>query len=330
MNYIERYVYAVKKHLPADQKDDIGNEIRALILEQVSEDDAFEKIEAVLKDLGSPRKLAYSYRNKNRSLIGPEYFELYLDVLKIALMIVVGINVVLGVLGALSSLFMDDLTAIEVVFTIIGEVFGGVISSALIAFSLVTLGFVAAIHFKWIDPHDEWMLKELPELPKKDSQEGFSCRKAWFETLGVTIGMSALLVILRLPWLAFSDGNSDLTIITPANYDSFFPTFLGLMGVYLFNQLLYIKHQGLTQTVIVLRSLHTLAVVGVLVWMFFGATTFLTPEDLQTIADALNTTVSRVERQVNLILTVFLLSIFVYMVIDRINDIRKLKKRSSV
>ena len=79
MNYIERYVYAVKKHLPADQKEDIGNEIRALILEQVSEDDAFEKIETVLKDLGSPRKLAYSYRNKNRSLIGPEHFELNLD-----------------------------------------------------------------------------------------------------------------------------------------------------------------------------------------------------------------------------------------------------------
>lgn len=330
MNYIERYVYAVKKHLPADQKEDIGNEIRALILEQVSEDDAFEKIEKVLKELGSPRKLAYSYRNKNRSLIGPEHFELYLDVLKIALMIVIGINVVLGVLGALSSFFMDELNLIEATFTLMFEVIGTVISSAITAFGLVTLGFVAAIHFKCIDQHSEWMLKELPEVPKKDSQEGFSYRKAWFETFGVTIGITALLVILRLPWLAFSNGNNDLTIITPANYDSFFPIFLGLVGVYLLNQLLYIKHQGLSHSVIVLRSLHTLAVVGVLAWMFFGSSVFLSPEDLQTLANALSTTVSRVERQVNLILTVFLLSIFVYMVIDRINDIRKLKKRSSV
>ena len=331
MNYIERYVYAVKKHLPAHQKEDVGAEIKALILEQVSEEDDFQKIEKVLKDLGSPRKLAHSYRNQNRSLIGPEHFELYLDVLKIALKIVISINIFFGIVSFVGSLFVSEASLGLSIGTLFEDIIGNTISSALTTFGLVTLGFVVAIHFKWLDQNDEWMLKDLPELPKKPSKAGFSLRKTALETLGVGLGMAVLLIVLRLPWLAFDVGGSesDLTILTPANYAFYFPIFLGLLGFYLINQLIVIQQQGLSRLTLTLKILHSLSVVIVMFFMFFMEPAFLRVEDLTHLAELMGLNVSRLEEQINLILGVFLVLIAIGLGFDRYKDTKRLKKESS-
>ena len=327
-NYIERYIFAVKKHLPHDQKEEITSELRTFILEQVNEDDPFEKIEAVLKGLGSPRKLAYSYRDQNRSLIGPEHFELYIDVLKIGMLIIIGVNVALGILGVLNGIFTEGTSLGRLIELFFEEVIGSTVTSALIGFSLITIGFVCAVHFKWFDQNDEWLLKDLPELPKKTLDDGFKARPIIFETIGVSVGVSVLLLILRLPWLAFSEGDNDLTIITPENYTTFFPFFLALVGGYIAIQLIWLRSQRMTSWVFGLRILHSISLITVLAWMFFGSTVFLSPENIETFADIVGVDPHRLNQQINLILAFILFIFIAQMGYDRFKDYRKLKKQT--
>src|SRR5659263_187062 len=101
MELIERYIYAVTRHLPEKQREDIAKELRGLIedmLSQRAEAHASDTdIEAVLIELGEPSALASKYSGKPRYLIGPEIFETYIMVLKIVL-----IAIAFGMLVALT------------------------------------------------------------------------------------------------------------------------------------------------------------------------------------------------------------------------------------
>ncbi len=69
MDLVDRYVAAVKRHLPADQRDDITNELTDDILSQIK--DKEEELgrplneseqEAILRQYGHPYMLATRYR----------------------------------------------------------------------------------------------------------------------------------------------------------------------------------------------------------------------------------------------------------------------------
>jgi hypothetical protein len=85
---IDRYVYQVTKRLPEAQRADIEAELRGLIDDMLeargsvpTQNDVIE----VLRELGRPAELAAKYSGTKRYLIGPEYFDLYLLVVKIVL-----------------------------------------------------------------------------------------------------------------------------------------------------------------------------------------------------------------------------------------------------
>jgi hypothetical protein len=85
---IDRYVYQVTRRLPAAQRADIEAELRGLIDDMLAaKTDAPTKddIAAVLRELGRPAELAAKYSDSTRYLIGPEYFDLYLLVVRIVL-----------------------------------------------------------------------------------------------------------------------------------------------------------------------------------------------------------------------------------------------------
>jgi hypothetical protein len=84
-----RYVYDVARRLPQSQKEDISRELHSLIDDMLEMQAAGEPTEqdfnAVLLKLGEPKKLANQYRDKNRYLIGPAYYDQYMLLLKIVL-----------------------------------------------------------------------------------------------------------------------------------------------------------------------------------------------------------------------------------------------------
>ncbi len=167
---IERYLYAVTKRLPAAQRTDIEKELRGLIEDMLADkspdsEAAQGQVEAVLIELGKPADLAAKYRGATNYLIGPDYFSLYITVLKIVLAAVAG-----GLTIALSIGFIAG--ARENIFASIGGYFSTIISALFQAFGWVTVIFAVMQKYNAkIDKEDmDWNPKELPEVPQEKAR----------------------------------------------------------------------------------------------------------------------------------------------------------------
>ncbi|HWV25212.1 MAG TPA: hypothetical protein VNZ58_13575 [Thermomicrobiales bacterium] len=164
----ERYIAAALDHVPAEQRDEVRAEIRAAIDEMVD-----QRIEAgepgdiatehVLNELGDPAKLAASYQDRPRYLIGPGWYPAYIAFLKMILGIVLPLIVVVTLLVGLA---VDD----KSLSGAIGDAVGAVFTTALQVGFWVTLGF--AVAERVVGPEmpskneGRWTVADLPEAPK--------------------------------------------------------------------------------------------------------------------------------------------------------------------
>ncbi len=160
---IERYVYHVTKRLPQPQRADIEKELLGLIDDMLSaRGDAPSKddVTAVLRELGRPAELAAKYKGSRQHLIGPEYFDTYLLVLKIVLA-----AVTFGMVVARSIGFAVEPPAN--VFAAFGLFIAAIFSALVQAFAWVTVIFALIERFAKDAPWKEkdWDPADLPPVP---------------------------------------------------------------------------------------------------------------------------------------------------------------------
>ncbi|MGO8758099.1 MAG: hypothetical protein ACLQG3_08245 [Terracidiphilus sp.] len=91
MELLDRYLQAVKKHLPWERQDDIVAELRANLEAQLEDKEAalgrpltVQEAEEWLKQIGSPLQVAARYQ-RQQYLIGPAIFPTYSYILKLVL-----------------------------------------------------------------------------------------------------------------------------------------------------------------------------------------------------------------------------------------------------
>src|ERR1700736_3178132 len=91
MDLLDRYLQAVRKHLPWQRQDDILAELRANLESQLEDREAelgrpltTNEAEAWLKEIGPPLQMAARYQPQ-QYLIGPAVFPTYWFVLRAAL-----------------------------------------------------------------------------------------------------------------------------------------------------------------------------------------------------------------------------------------------------
>lgn len=164
---IEQYIYAVTKELPEKIRDDIGREIRVLIEDMMEGMDSTlsesEKIERVLLELGDPKEFAARYKEHERYLIGPAYFDEYLFVLKIVgITLLIVATVLLGI-----DTFFSDKTIVEIIIDYLVTLFGVMLQGL----AWVTVIF-AVMEMNQVVLESEtkagnWDPKQLPVLPHK-------------------------------------------------------------------------------------------------------------------------------------------------------------------
>ena len=127
----ERYIYEVIKRVPPETREEIRLELQSLIEDMCAEEGI--SVEEVLKKLGDPAEFAKRYRDTSNYLIGPEYYDNYIWVLKLAL-IGIGISAILSasvnaIIGVenwteLFTKFFTELftTAINGIYSVVGIV----------------------------------------------------------------------------------------------------------------------------------------------------------------------------------------------------------------
>lgn len=172
---IERYIYEVIKRVPQEgtntrkkksentnQTSEIREEIRlelaSLIEDMCDAEDC--SVEEALEKLGAPYEFAKRYRGDNCYLIGPEYYDNYLWVLKIAL-VGIGISslisaIVQGIVGSGNYIdfFIDFFTELLITFT------SGICS----IMTIVTIIFAVLERQKVkvsIKPEGKWTVNDL-------------------------------------------------------------------------------------------------------------------------------------------------------------------------
>lgn len=124
---MERYIYEVIRRVPKEQREEIAMELRELIGDMAEE----ASMEEVLQRLGDPAVFARQYRNENRYVIGPEYYDDYEWVLKIAGAAILLSAVVSGIVQAF----------IGAEYNILEQILGNAVFSLIFGFGAVTLVF---------------------------------------------------------------------------------------------------------------------------------------------------------------------------------------------
>ena len=162
---IDRYVYQVGRWLPAAQRADIERELRGLIDDMLAartDEPAKEDVNAVLRELGHPAELAAKYSGAKSFLIGPEYFGIYLTVLKIVLA-----ASGLGMLLAQAIGFAA--TPPQNVWSAIGLFFASIFNALVQAFAWVTAIFAIIERCAKEAPYKgkEWNPADLPPVPER-------------------------------------------------------------------------------------------------------------------------------------------------------------------
>ncbi len=155
---IERYIYEVTRRVPPETRDEICMELKGLIDDMCAAEGC--SVEEALQRLGNPAEFAKRYREDNNYLIGPEYYDNYIWLLKIAL-IGIGISAVIsaivqGILGAENwgGFFTGFFT----------ELFTTFINGAISMVGVVTIIFAILERQKVkvaIKPEETWSVNDL-------------------------------------------------------------------------------------------------------------------------------------------------------------------------
>ena len=165
---IERYLYAITRHLPSAQRSDVAEELRTLISDMLDErcgslPPTAKDVRVVLTELGTPGEMVRKYTSgEGECLIGQPYYAQYLYVLKIVLE------------GSLLGGVLEGI--------------GSLIGALLFAFAIVTLLF-AFFSRRGIEVETMGSLDDLPPVPRetRSSTRGDAVAGIVFSIVGAVV-----------------------------------------------------------------------------------------------------------------------------------------------
>ncbi|OLT24718.1 hypothetical protein BJF79_13270 [Actinomadura sp. CNU-125] len=171
----ESYVQEVVRRVPADQRDDIANELHATIADAVDareESDRAAAERAVLTEMGDPIRLAARYADRPLTLIGPELYPTYVRVLTVLLGIALP-----AVTATIMVLDVLDGTGIGAA---IGTGVGTVLTVGAQMVAWLTLVFASVERFGPRGAAQAWTPADLPSPRRPDEgRRGAIAAVAW-------------------------------------------------------------------------------------------------------------------------------------------------------
>jgi hypothetical protein len=182
MNLIEVYIDEVTRRLPEKSRKDIALELRSTIEDMLPDEYTEEEIKQVLAQLGNPAVLASGYRDQPMHLIGPRYFDIYVNLLKL----IIPIAAVVSLISVMAHNFIDNNgneTLLMIFINSIGIGIWGIISTGIQVFFWLTLVFAilervdtGKSQLPLTSSLKEWTpddLKDIPYIPQKKAISKF-------------------------------------------------------------------------------------------------------------------------------------------------------------
>ena len=166
MKLLDQYIYAIGKHLPFRQREEIKKELRSLLLDEIEakygEHPTAAQVEEAIKVNGSPREVAKRYKTSSL-VIGSQFTDLFFLIAKI---IVFALAVAFTVIFVI-ELFTQTLSNRDILLGI-GKIFLNVFNASFAAFGWLTVVFILITRFSKegdeFDIDDDWTPKELKDI----------------------------------------------------------------------------------------------------------------------------------------------------------------------
>ena len=241
MNLIDRYVDEVGRHLPEKDRSDIQAEIRSMVEDMLEERGQQPKsaddkvITETLEALGDPKLLAHKYSPAKHYLIGPDWYDLYLTILKRVLYTTLPIVAIVAFTVALAKDPLDFVNAV-------GQAFGGVIDAGTGILFWVTVGFIIA---ERTDANPEelrgstpkaWTVDQLPKLP---ARRQISIGESLTNIVFFTIFIAWVLLPPFFAWLRGDEGF--VHVFHPDLWSIWFPIFFVIAALTLILEFFKLK-----------------------------------------------------------------------------------------
>ena len=233
MEFLDRYLKAVRSYLPDEQKDDIINELSENIRSQVEEKEAElgrplneSESEAILKQHGHPLIVAGRYRQDHRRFafgrewIGPVLFPFYAKVLSFNL----------GITSAVLLIIFAALMAAGQPLSLLENIPSVFFYQLLIQFGIVTIIFsimdrhLAKFPDRWDPRRPKYPDPYYPNLLKKDTQH-VPRLESISQLISLCIAIVWLRVLQRVPFLIFG-GAAGFLRLAPVWHQFYWPVVL--------------------------------------------------------------------------------------------------------
>ncbi len=171
MNLIEVYIGEVTRRLPESNREDIALELRSTIEDMLPENPTEDDVKGVLNELGNPVQMANGFRDWPMYLIGPQYFEHYVKLLKTVMPIALTVTFILFMTANVID-YNGTETIGSVFFHLLGDAISGLWNTFIQTLFWITLVFVVLerTNLKVTDRCHTWSADELTKvtpLPKK-------------------------------------------------------------------------------------------------------------------------------------------------------------------
>ena len=220
MDWIDRYLHEIGDNLPTNRRQDVTEELRSLLTDELEDragnEPTEEDVLAILQAHGPPRKVAASYW-KHQVLIGPRWYDNFIQVLRIGLLVLVVVHLVfLGLAlafsqtdaGGFGPLVLDGTVGFGLILL---DGIGTFVQSGFMFFGITVLVFIV-LERKGGDAFEEdpkaWDPRELPKLTTAPPVRG----------RGQVIGIAVDAIILALLFI-FRD-QIGIFIINPTSVET--------------------------------------------------------------------------------------------------------------
>lgn len=142
MDRISLYIQEVTRRLPEKMREDISLELHSTILDMLPEDFTKNDVDQVLDKLGNPAVLASRYQDQPMHLIGPKFYDMYITVLKMTLMISVIVSIVIFSTEKIGIIFESEASSLVLISKLLGEAIWILINTGIQSFFWVTIVFI--------------------------------------------------------------------------------------------------------------------------------------------------------------------------------------------
>ncbi|MFS0779708.1 hypothetical protein ABC255_27450 [Neobacillus sp. 3P2-tot-E-2] len=140
MRIIDLYIQEVTRRLPVKSREDIALELRSTIEDMLPVDYTEEEVKPALEKLGNPAVLASGYLDRPMHLIGPRYFDIYINLLKMILPIAAAITFISIIADSIIS-YPEEEAVLNVLLNAIGFGIWRIFSTGIQVFFWLTVVF---------------------------------------------------------------------------------------------------------------------------------------------------------------------------------------------